>query len=270
MIFAKPISKKWKTFSIFRIIGNELPPRDEPGSRKKVLDFILDNEPNFPDAAKCWIVNCVHDGKRREEICRTLAERDMYYIVIPFWKEKFKEAKTRAEKIVQLIGINRARNQAITAGHLISDFTLVLDGDCYFRQDLWDTFTKGVIKDQKINRSRRYYSLPCSRSTIEHAINNSTPMMLAEPMPVFRYDSTIYFDESIPFGQKDKLMLMYKLHHSQTPGSHHILEREDLCKSISMVHHLTGSKYEIELDTGLRIRLREESLDCLLKQVEGC
>jgi hypothetical protein len=266
-MFLKP--PKYKKYSIFRILGNETPPRDEPDARLRVLEFILDNEPEFPNATKCWIVNCVHDRERREHICRMLAERNMYYVIVPIWRQKYLEAKSRAEKITQVVGINRARNLAIRHGQLLSEFTMVLDGDCFFSQPLWDNITGEIKADQKVNRSRKFYSTPSSRATFDHARTSSEPMQLAEPMLIFRHDSDRFFDENLPFGEGDKLRLLYELGHSQESGKHHTLLHENLCKSVGMVHHVTGSSYEIETDQALRIRLRNESLDRLIWQIDN-
>lgn len=267
MMFVNP--KKQKKYSIFRILGNETPPRDQPDARLRTLEYILDNEPEFPDCIKCWVINCIHDRERRELIGRMLTERNMYHVILPIWRAKYLEAKTRDEKITQVVGINRARNVAIKHGHYISNFTCILDGDCFYSEDLWQMTVNEIEEDQKVRRDRKYYSTPSSRATFEHARISSQPMLLAEPMLIFRNDSDIFFDESIPFGQGDKLHLLYKLGHSEKPGHHHELVNDDLCKSVSMVHHVTGSDYVIELDQKLRIKLRNESLDRLIWQVDN-
>lgn len=267
-MFSKPAIRRQSKYSIFRIFGNELPPRDEPGSRLRVLQFILDNEPEFANTNKCWVVNCIADREQRDLICKMLADRNMYYIVLPLWREKYNSAKNRSEKIVHAIGINRARNFAITHGHLLSEFTFVMDGDCFFTQGLWDKTIKELENDQRVNRHRKYYTVPTSRSTFDHALKSDEPMHLAEPMNVFRHDSEMLFDEKIAFGDGDKLMLLFKLNHSKEFGKHHILTDETLCKSVGMSHHVTGSSYEIELDTKLRITLRNQSIDNLLQQID--
>lgn len=267
MMFAKP--RKLNKYSIFRILGNETPPRDEPDARLRVLEYILENEPAFPNTTKGWIINCIHDRERREHICRMLAEREMYYVIVPLWRQKYLEAKNRAEKVTQVIGINRARNIAIRAGHTLSEFTFVLDGDCFFSQQLWDRATGEIEADQRVNPGRKFYSIPSSRATFEHAKTSSEPMLLAEPMTIFRYDSDRYFDENLPFGEGDKLRFLYELGHCQEPGKHHVLLHDRLCKSVGMVHHVTGSSYEIELDQRRRTQLRNESIDRLIWQIDN-
>lgn len=258
---------KGAKYSIFRIIGNEMPPRDEPNARLNTLKFILDNEPDFSNTIKVWVLNCIVDEERRELISKILEERNQYFIVIPLCKTSYFQSKNKSEKIINLIGINKARNVAINHGKKLSEFTFLLDGDCLFNQNLWDKTCKEITEDQKIS-NRKFYSVPTSRSTFEHSMKSDEPMLLAEPMTVHRHDSDRFFDESLPFGEKDKLKFLYEIGHNQESGKHHILLNENLCKSVGMVHHVTGSSYEIELDQKLRIQLRNESIDKLLQQLD--
>jgi hypothetical protein len=255
-------------YSIFRILGNETPPRDDSDARLRTLEFILDNEPEFPNAIKYWIINCIHDKERRELICKMLSDRNMCYDVVHFCLEKYLKAKNRSEKVVQIVNINKARNLAISHGILISNFTFVLDGDCFFSQNLWKKTYQDIEQDQIANKNRKYYSIPINRVNFDHVLVSDEPKLLAEPVIVFRHDSNLRFDESIPFGKADKLNLLYKLGHSQESDKHHILVKDDLCKSVGMVHHVTASDYEIEINPKKRMQLRKESIDRLILQVE--
>lgn len=262
------LNNKFK-YSIFRILGNETPPRDDDDARLKSLQFILDNEPEFPNTIKCWIVNCIHDKIRRELICKMLSDRNMYYVIVPIVKSDYVQAKDRRQKIRHLIGINRARNFAIKHGRLISNISFVLDGDCMFNQLLWDKTCNEIELDQSINLNRKIYSIPTSRSRLEHCLNSDKAMLLAEPMLAFRSDNNVFFDESIPFGEGDKLKLLYQLGHSQEQGKHHLVINESYCKSVGLVHHITFSDYDIELNQKLRTDLRNESMTRLMWQVDN-
>lgn len=268
MMFLKPPVQQWSKYSIFRILSEDCPPRDEMGSRMKVLKFILENEENFENTTKGWIVNSFIDRSIRQDFIDLLVSKGMYVVVIPWARQKYNEAKTRREKINAAIGINRARNLAIEHGHLLSNFTFVLDGDCFFTKEQWMDVTQKIEEDQKTSQ-RRHYSVPCSRSTFEHALKSSAPLLLAEPMPVFRNDSQIKFDEMLPFGQGDKLEFLFRLNHKKEQGRHHEMINESLCKCFGLVHHLSGSNYEIEIDQKLRVSLREQSVDNLLNRLDN-
>lgn len=269
MMFVNDEPQRWSEHSIFRIISEDREPRDEKGSRLKVLKFILENEDEFPSTTKGWVINSFVDRDFRQEVIDILASHNQYMVVIPWARIKYNEAKTRDEKIVAAIGINRARNLAVEHGRMISKFITVLDGDCFFTSSQWNHLTKKIQQDQQYRPDIKHYSVPCSRSTIEHATTSDEAMMLAEPMPIFRHDSTLRFDENIPFGKGDKLNFLYKLNHSTKPGHHHEMINEDVCKCFGLVHHLAGSAYEIEQDVKLRVGLRNESLDALIYQLDN-
>lgn len=268
MMFLKSAHNHWKKYSIFRILSEDSLPRDEIGSRMKVLKFILENEENFDNVTKGWIVNSFIDRNVRQEFIDLLISKGMYVVVVPWARKRYAEARNRNEKINAAIGINRARNLAIEHGHLISNFTFVLDGDCFFTNRQWQDITEKIEEDQRISQ-RRHYSVPCSRSTFEHALKSSEPLLLAEPMPVFRHDSEMKFDESIPFGQGDKLQFLFKLNHRREQGRHHEMVNDSLCKCFGLVHHLSGSQYEIEENQSLRTNLRDQSLDHLINRLDN-
>lgn len=239
-----------------------MPPRDAPDARLKTLKFVLDNEPSFPDTFKGWIVNTIHDSDRRKLIEDILVERNQFYVTIPFEKSKFLSAVTRDEQIRYAVNINYARNCAIRYGHNISKYVLVMDGDCFFSTNLWNRFTREIDVDKV------YHSIPTSKSTFEHSISSDDPMLLAEPMVAFRYDSDKFFDESLPFGKRDKLSLLYELGHIRRNGR--LIAAGQLCKSAGMVHHVSAGDYDVEVNRSLRNELREQSLDRLLQNPSLC
>lgn len=268
MIFAKTPIKRRNKFCIFRILSEDLPPRDEIGSREKVLDFILNNEIQFKDTIKGWVVNSFLDSLQRAKIIDKLISHNSYVVTIPWARKLYANAKNRDDKIVAGIAINKARNLAIAHGHLLADFTFVLDGDCFFTENQFYQFTEKLLSDQK-NSNRKHYSINCSRSTFEHALKDDGEMLLAEPMPVVRYDSVKLFDEKLPFGKGDKLKYLFDLNHSQEFGKHNYVFDESKCKCFGMVHHVSGSSFEIEKNLHLRISLRDQSLDNLLNKMDN-
>lgn len=268
MMFASPKKFPWATHSIFRILSDDLPPRDEIGSRLKVLDFILNNEPEFEDTTKGWVLNSFINRDNRQKLIDMLIKYNHYVVVFPWARNQYNLAKNREEKLIAAININKVRNLAVDNGKLISRFTTVLDGDCYFTLNQWNDVRKQIEIDQKFS-PHKYYSIPCSRSTFEHALSSDKCYQLAEPMTVFRNDAKLRFDENIPFGNGDKLKFLYNLNHRQEQGRHHELINEDYCKCFGMVHHLSGSDYEIEKNLKLRIELRNKSLNDLISRLDN-
>lgn len=255
-------------FSIFRIVGGDLTPRDHPGSRIEMLRFILENEKEFPGVHKGWILNAVPDMEYRRKMEDLLHEHNAYFIVLPMYRKAYLAAKDKNEKIVHAIPINKSRNLAIYHGQQIARHTVVMDGDCFFDEQTWYEISSEIRRDQ-IKNNRKYYGIPHTRSLISHVLNSREPLgPLAEPMPVFRDDSDIRFDESIPFGNGDKLKLLFRLGYSQEAFKNHILLNESICKNVGYVHHLATGDEDTETDIKKRIRVREESISNLLKKLD--
>lgn len=256
-------------FSIFRIIGNDLPPRDFPGSRIRVLKFLLENETNFEGVHKSWIVNCIHDLDVQTEILDLLQKHKAHHIVLPFNHQDYLNAGTKNEKVLQSIPINRARNVAMRLGKNTSRFAAVLDGDCYFDSKTWKRIESFIVNDQKTN-NLKYYSIPLTRSNIEHVTKSDNPLgPFAEPQLMFRDDYDIEFNEKVPFGQADKLKLLYSLNHSQEPGKHHLLNNNKLCKSIGYVHHLSTGDELADTNARHRVNLRKKSINLMIKKLDA-
>jgi hypothetical protein len=255
-------------FSIFRIVGGDLTPRDNPGVRLDMLEFILRNEKDFPRTHKGWVLNAVPDMEYRRKMENLLHDYKQYFIVLPMARKLYLAANNRNQKIVHAIPINKARNLAITHGKNIARFTVVLDGDCFFDEDTWHHITSKIRKDQ-IGNNIKYYGIPHTRSSIDHILTSNQPLgPLSEPMPVFRDDSSLRFDENIPFGNGDKQRLLYQLGYSQDHFKQHILENQNLCKTFGYVHHLATGDEEIELSLKKRIEVRNISIDSLLHKLD--
>ena len=256
-------------FSIFRVVGGDLTPRDRPGARLEMMKFILDNEKDFPGVHKGWILNAVPDMEYRRKMEDLLHEYGAYFIVMPMWRKGYLASKTRDEKILNAIPINKARNLAITHGQRIAKFTVILDGDCMFDGETWGKISAFIRRDQ-IRSGVKHYGIPHTRSSVEHILRSSEPLgPLAEPMPVFRDDSTLRFDEGLPFGRGDKLRLLYQLGYSQEHQRHHILLNESQCKSVGYVHHLATGDEVFETDLKKRIQVRDESVDALVRRIDA-
>jgi hypothetical protein len=256
-------------FSIFRVTGGDCPPRDKPGTRLKVMKFILENEAHFLRTHKGWILNCVHDMDLREEMCKLLRNHDAYYIVMPMARKAYLSATTREQKILEAIPVNRARNLAVTHGSKLANFIAVLDGDCYFDNETWNTISSFIVKDQISHPDRRFYSIPHTRNTMENVLHSNKPTSeLSEPMPVFRSDAKIRFDDKIPFGAGDKLKLLYRIGHSIEPLRSHIVNDESICKSIGYVHHLATGDEITESNLQHRVKLRNEAIDATLHKLD--
>jgi hypothetical protein len=224
-------------FCVSRILGNELPPRDEEGSRIKSLQFILDNE-NF-GLNRMWVLNRIHD-KERLEIFKKMLDKEPIF-EIPFVNKEYLRCRNSIQKIHYATNINAARNLAFKNGMQGNDFIFILDGDCFFESKTYSEATKEIEEDQRTS-DLRHYGIPTIR--MESSLKNKT-----EPMLVFRKDADQFFDETIPFGKGDKIELVDRLR-LKLLNSH--------------VCHKSFSPESIEDNVSLRMKLRAESLSRLV------
>lgn len=82
---------------LYRIIGNDLPPRHKEGQTLSNLQFILDHEPNFPDTKKIFLLNRIIDPVSEHAIIRLLNEHSMEYIRIPFIQHEYEQLDFKLE-----------------------------------------------------------------------------------------------------------------------------------------------------------------------------
>lgn len=236
--------------TIFRILGNENVPRDIPGKRLAGLKRILEEEPQFENTQKWFMVNRIFDTQYRRHLCEVLDQYNAHYVTVNF------DRKCKAElHSVSTVGIalNSARNSCIRAGHFLSDYAVILDGDCIFSQEEWDAVYADMIEDNFM-----HLSIPTRRENVDR---------LVECQLVVRSDSPYKFDEFIPFGQGDKLKLLYILGHDTNPETNHLPVIGDLTKLSGSVEHITTGDELIEEFLVAREQARKASLHNLAAKI---
>jgi hypothetical protein len=263
-------------YTICRIIGGDLPPRDEPGGRLRALAYILENEPPLPAAHKLWIVNHIHDGDTRRRTIEMLESAGAGHIVLTFDPRHYRQARSERDKLCRAVNINAARNAALricgSRDRNTTHFVLPLDGECFFTADAWQQFVSDVSADQKRHGERQYYSLPmyrvecCSEKIVAAKVSTMTP---EEPQLAFRHDATLRFDESLPWGDRDKLALLWKLGHVQGRGEAEFCPRQACCASAGYVFHLATCRAESDFHLPSRAVLRRKATSRLLAQLDS-
>jgi hypothetical protein len=68
---------------LYRVLGNDLPPRHEIGQTLSNLRFMLDNEPELEACEKRWVVNRIVDPEQEAAIIALLEERGQHYLHSP-------------------------------------------------------------------------------------------------------------------------------------------------------------------------------------------
>jgi hypothetical protein len=81
---ASGLDEEADTFVLYRVLGNDLPPRHEIGQTLSNLRFMLDNEPELEACEKRWVVNRIVDPEQEAAVIALLEERGQHYLHIPF------------------------------------------------------------------------------------------------------------------------------------------------------------------------------------------
>ena len=262
-------------YTLCRIVAGDLPPRDQPGGRLRVLRFILRHEPPLSAARKLWVVNYIHHAGQREETIGELRRAGVDHAVLSFDAECYRQATDRRQRLCRALNVNGARNAALdlmlrkpSAG--ATRFMLPLDGECFFTADAWNEFRDEVERDQARQPGRQYYSLPMFRAACDRAAIGAADvatMTPEEPQIAFRHDAAARFDESLPWGQRTKLALLRQLGHVQGPGPSEYHPRRRCCRAAGYVFHLATCAEQTDGHLHSRAVLREKAATRLLAKL---
>ncbi|WP_269900181.1 alginate lyase family protein [Paenalcaligenes faecalis] len=242
---SKPYSKfnvknnKYR-YAIVRILGNDLPGRHSEDQTYNNLNFTLQNESDFQNCIKIWILNRIVDSEKKRQLISLLNSYEKHYIDIPFFLEdvkripycfddlpknnykltsEYKNKPKRIRLIVDtailrqknnyLMNNNGARNAAIAEGRKYADWIFPWDGNCYISDNAWKSIERGL--------SARA-DLPCHIVPMERLASNDlildskyTPNPLEEPQIIFRHDANIKFNEKLMYGLQPKVELLKRL-----------------------------------------------------------
>lgn len=256
-------------YAICRILGNELPPRDKPGVRLQIFESILEKEHARKDARRVWILNRILEPSLAQHLKERISRVGDLYVEIEIDWQAYLMARTRAEKLTVLVGINHARNEAFRASREFAKFVIVLDGDCYFNEVGWEALRNDVSRDQQLNMLRKYYAIPTIRLHSGLTENSVLDSETDECMLVLRRDADQLFSESIPFGEDDKVEFLLRLGLYMKGISWFPKQSEGPCVLAGRVLHLTSGADELEKDHYLRWLIRKDSLDLLLHRADN-
>ncbi|KAG0347730.1 hypothetical protein BG004_007068, partial [Podila humilis] len=82
---------------LYRILGNDLPPRHRPGQTLSNVRFILEHEPEFNKTRKFWVLNRIVDPQAEASLIQLLNHHRQEYIKIPFVEEEYLKQDFRLE-----------------------------------------------------------------------------------------------------------------------------------------------------------------------------
>ena len=227
-------------YALIRIIGNDLAGRHSSKQSYTNLEFILNNESDFSNCIKIWILNRIVDKNKLDMIINLLLKHDKKYIVIPYNKNTFskirysfhnlpkdnfkltptyktKDFRTRliidnailADKNKYIINNNGARNRAIAEGIKLADWVFPWDGNCFLTDEAWIAITKMLHQRDDL----QYHIVPMDRVLDNTEVLKKTyaPLPKEEPQVIFRKDAELRFNETLMYGFQPKVELLKKL-----------------------------------------------------------
>jgi hypothetical protein len=220
------------TFILFRILGNDLPPRHREGQTLENLRFTLANEEPLEGCEKRWIVNRVANSEIERELTTLLSEAGHEFILLPFrldeyakvperkgwtktaswtmsrhWRSRL-ELHKRRSRLAYVTNLNSARNAAISDGLRSADWVLPWDGNCFMTRSSWQQIREGIRRS-----AANYLVVPMARvSSNAEALAQSVPATAnEEPQLGFSRKSTERFSPFHIYGRRDKVELLWRL-----------------------------------------------------------
>lgn len=226
-------------FGLYRIIGNDLDGRHGATQSLDNVRYILENEVQFADCEKIWILNRIRNEDKSESLKQEIRAAGQSFLEIKFdMKEYRKKFFTPQElplsndfglnelastdsrlnciahiacissKALYVINNNGGRNFALRHGKQNFDWTLPFDGNCFIKEDAFEILRNFVIN----NRYAKYIYVPMHRVT-DNKVVESVSLSDAndEPQVCFRSDSMEEFNEDIMYGFKPKVELLKRL-----------------------------------------------------------
>ena len=277
-------------FTLYRILGNDLPPRHSSDQTRRNLEFILEHEVCPTSCEKRFLLNRIVDPAKAERFRELIATAGCACEVIPFEPDEYRELTTTHERVHYLTNVNAARNYCIERGLTGKDFVLPFDGASFFRADGWDQFE--IIAD--LNHKDPFLVLGQWRvENYEDPINLAeqhvlkeeyrfasgfTVMGLRELTIAFGEGHDVEFREDLTYGQVDKVEVLWRL---GVPGPwdkwNPSIQVEALqnkskhygrCKLAGWVARLPSGNPEGDCDNLVRGRQRAEGLEKLVAQAD--
>lgn len=212
-------------FILFRILGNDLPPRHADSQTLDNTKFMLQHEPELRDCERVFLLNRIYNPAKRDALADLLDDAGVTFFEIPFEPEVYKQIDSKPGRLHYLTNVNAARNRCLEIGfdELSAEMVLPMDGGCAMRRDGWESLlTNFWMHDQD-----GYFLLPTWRcETYEQFLDPSCPPQIREayqfpggqevigirePMVAFTQNHDARFDPELVYGKCDKCELLFRL-----------------------------------------------------------
>ncbi|KAI8061791.1 hypothetical protein BC940DRAFT_262355 [Gongronella butleri] len=229
---------------LYRIIGNDLPPRHKEGQTLSNLQFILDHEPAFPNTRKIFLLNRISNPANEATIIRLLDKYNQEYIRLPFEEDVYKQLDFRLEefpepdflhsddyrryskvsklrildftyhdKNLYAMNNNGGRNKAIEHGKSIDNVRWIMpfDGNCFLSANAFKEITAQL---EKHGDTTKYFTVPMARLLDNSVLLTNTderPKAPEEPQVIFRHDAQERYNLDMRYGRRSKLEILHRL-----------------------------------------------------------
>ncbi|CAG8517129.1 12403_t:CDS:2 [Dentiscutata erythropus] len=232
LIPIEPSSNSYEQIHIYRIIGNDLPPRHKVGQVLQNTRFILENEPDFPNTKKWWIINRIVDNEYENAIIDLLKQHKKDFIRIPFDVDEYLKADFRLEdfpepdffhsyefmnftKVAKIRTIDYTYHDkniyVMNNSQPNARWIFPFDGNCFLTNS---AFTEITSQIEKWGKDYKYFVVPMAR-----LLNNSQllsdsdqkPETPEEPQVIFRHDAEEKYNENMRYGRRSKLEMLWRL-----------------------------------------------------------
>ena len=228
------------TFVLYRILGNDLPPRHQVGQSERNLRFLLEHEPELPGCERRYVVNRIIDPEVERRLLEILDAHDASVLHLPFERDEYRDIGWRVsdfarpgmlygathdglpevnraraidhafhDKNLYVMHNNGARNAALGDGRGRARWVLPFDGNCFFTSSAWDELRSTVLRAPH----HRYVVVPMARVNDNDQLRSSEPPEPAtdEPQIAFRNDAAETFHPDARYGRRPKVELLLRL-----------------------------------------------------------
>lgn len=271
-------------FVLARILGNDLVPRHTKGQTLSNLKFILENEYEFDDTTKIFILNRIVDQEAESEIESLLSTKGVAYVKVPFLEYEYELA---TNKELYLTNLNVARNVFLKTFFPDGTVIMPLDGNCFFRLDGWFRFINSLEYDRgyAIIQMARCLEYPDPTSSVTPSwyenwrFANKTIYAPSEPQIAFLPGYDKIYDEDLMYSEASKLGLLYSIGYKGVWDNWYpelraksILNKSKYFKRAcegGWCFRLPSGVSEAETDNQVRAELRKQGLKNLVKNADA-
>ena len=227
-------------FVLYRIIGNDLPPRHEKGQTRDNVAWLLAHEPELERCEKRWVVNRIVDPREEEAVIQLLEGAGQSVVHVPFsWDEyelltldtraipeeylpggsRFERLREEQQSRVMMrlyrhknnyvMNNNGARNAALMDGRTRAKWVLPWDGNCYLTELAWQE----ILHSVRSSPEYPYHLVPMARITDNAELLEPNRRFEAneEPQIIFRSDAKECFNPEFYYGRRPKVELFWRL-----------------------------------------------------------